>query len=288
MTSRVTLVHEPRNEDLPRFSATQTAKFLHCPAAWFHSRTRPWEGSAAASLGTEVHARLEEWQKGADDVPDDVPATTKRDALGFLGPDELRRADVMARAIRTEFPGPAENVIPERRFMVTLYVGDRAMCQLSGLIDTEWRHGPQEIEVMDLKTTGNFSRALTVADMPGDPQVALYVGVGFAESEELERVRATWVYAHSRNKKKILGPKPSRLFTRSESDLALTALWLSAWEPMIRASGRKRAPKGNAPAACTKYRWGCDYNGDPCKDFARLGPAVHLSRADHLLRVIDA
>jgi hypothetical protein len=154
---------------------------------------------------------------------------------------------------------------------MTVNIG-RASFQLNGFIDTETAH-PDSVHVQDLKTTGNFARALSSDELAADPQALIYAAAAFAGHDAAKTVHCEWVYAHSRNKRKILGPRPSATFTRADVELVFRALFDSAWAPMLKAAARKTAPKGDAPNACTRYRWGCDFdamNGGPCNQHARV------------------
>ncbi len=276
MSTKLVVRPDVERPELSRFSASQTKKFLQCPAAWFYSRQMPRTSSRPAALGNETHARLERYLEGLPDAPDDVAQCTDAQVLQHLDADAIRRAEVMAKAARPFFP-PGDRVKPEREFFITVELG-KAKFQLSGFIDYERLHD-DAAEVKDLKTTGSFARALTSDQLAADPQSLIYAAATFADHDDVETVHAEWVYIHSKNSRKMAGPRPDVTFTRGAVELGFRALFDSAWGPMLEAQKRKRAPKGRAPEACTQYHRGCEFDamrGGPCSQHQRVPAAQTL------------
>lgn len=263
--------------DLPRFSASQTKKALDCLASWwFDRRTERGDDTRAQLLGVETHARLEARIKGDDLKPDDV---AQDDRCAALDAEGLARADVLAEAVRPHFPtGPL--VEAEWEFYLVVSIAGKPVLQLLGYVDCTLAD-PKFPKVMDLKTTSNFKYTLSPEALGSDVQGLIYAQAVLTRFPEALDVVLQWVYVHTRNKNKIVGPKPMVTVSRSFVELGMRALWDTIWQDMIRASSRKTAPKGSAPDACDKWG-GCAFSsiaGGPCTQIKDVGHAVILRKA---------
>ena len=257
--------------DVPRYSASQTKTAMACLAKhWFDRRTPRSPETPAQMLGLETHKRLETMIQGDPLLPDDQPMDER---CTDLEPSKIARADVMARAIRPHFPqGP--NVRAEWEFRFVVCVDGVPVLQMLGYIDCSV-HDDKHPSCQDLKTTSNFKYALTPETLRSDPQAMIYAAAMLALFPDAVDCTLQWIYAHSRNKGKIAGPKPQITVSRAFVELSFRALLDSVWAPMIAAGKKKRAPLGSAPDACTQYG-GCPF------DEAREGPCKQNTQVDHL------
>jgi len=259
---------------IPRYSASQTKKALECLAAWWYDRRtdRPPETPAQA-LGLEAHKRLELKLDGIEYDPESGPLEDRAHCLDL---ERCARAELLAEtALGVCARGPT--VKSEWEFLLLLKVNGRPKLQLLGFIDVSdpWADVPL---VQDLKTTSNWKYALSEADLLNDPQALIYAAAMLARRPDADAVDLTWIYVHSKNKRKILGACRSVQLSRARVDLGIRTLYEVIWQKMIKAEKRKTAPEGSPPQPCQSYG-GCGFDAmrdGPCKQPAKMDPITFL------------
>lgn len=262
---------------LPRFSASQTKKALECIASWWYDRRTPRGADTRPQmLGVETHKRLELRLLGAGTLPDDV---AQDDRCTSLDAEGIARAEVLAEAARPHFPtGPL--VEAEWEFYLVVSVAGKPVLQLLGYIDCSIAD-PGAPKVMDLKTTSNFKYALTPTTLSTDVQGLIYGQAMLTRFPEAADVVLQWVYVHTRNKRKIVGPKPMVTLSRSFVEIGMRLMWDGIWSDMLKVQKRRTAPPGSAPDACDNWG-GCQFavqHGGQCKQPGQVPHIVHLQKA---------
>jgi hypothetical protein len=182
---------------MQHISASQIKTFRSCGRKWFLERTDPGERTvgAAAALGKQVHATIEQALLTGDvALLDTEPVLNEavwiRDLIRGGG---AVTADMVERPVRLE-----DFAVP-----------------IIGFIDLVLRTAPDEITVVDHKTTSAWRYMQTPEQLAVDPQALIYTYAMALAYPEVER----FVFMHHVLLTKG-GPKPERLvqvtFTRAE------------------------------------------------------------------------
>jgi len=268
----ITWYNDHERPELPRYSASQTRKAKMCRRAWWYSRRTDRDETKWAALGKEAHARLELWHVEGRVAP--LDERVDPESPFALDDDEMARAQrCSAAAVDVMMDRDDPRSKAEGEFWLTVCVNGDPVLQLKGFIDLAL-HDPYEPEVEDLKTTANFANAMTEDQLAVDPQAIIYAADMLAKHPEAQLVKCRWVYVHSRNKKKVVGPCPEVLFTRDFVEVQMGVMWTDIWSVMVKDGASDKPPKGNSPEACTQFYRGCDYdadkNGGPCQEMRKV------------------
>lgn len=193
-------------------SAIET--YLSCPHKWALTKIdrHPKEQSAAAALGSAMHAAKEAWL---------------RDAVPY---DLTTRAGVLAQSTMHLDPAPGVGTIENE--MTFQYEG----ITFGGKIDLHWLEKPTDVAIVqDHKRTANRQYAkLTKASLLDHPQLPIYA-VYASRLYGTPWVHARWNYVEDGGPASTSRPKPIASWHAVHVDEALATMprWVAAAREML-------------------------------------------------------
>ncbi len=216
----------------PIFSASQVSTFELCKRKWAFDKIDgvPRESSAAALLGTAVHAQLEAWLRDGT-VPDDTEAGQIAKSALHLLPAPKTPGMVLEGEFHIEMGG---------------YL-------FRGFKDVEILSVPI---VLDHKTTADFKWSKTSTDLIDDVQGALYAADAMFRSGS-QRCELQWTYMRTRGARKA---KPVNVVVSRENITPRLEKTVESAAAMtkILASGCAAKDVQYNDKACDNYG-GCPY-----------------------------
>lgn len=161
---------------VPNISPSRLSTRAQCKRRETYSRCRPrGPQHPAAALGEAVHNVLEGWLEHGK-----IDTTTKQGQIAAPG------------LVHLPMPGVAQ---VETKFREQWADG----VWYSGRIDFQYGDPVGTVLIGDHKTTGNWSRVKTAAELLDDPQRIIYSYWAVQKFPAVENVAAQWIYYHTKN-----------------------------------------------------------------------------------------